>query len=181
MASRADLVRVWSQAIAIVLVPLVVAYVGQRYTSASHDRDIQARFVELAISILRERPTESTRRVREWAVRVVDQYSGVALSDSTKNDLIERAPLPASSSGLMSIQAPTMSIRNAKLALNALKLFDGPFDNNYTPAFRDALVQFQKDHAIPTDGNLGPATALALNWYLPEIPASSLQKGMRVR
>jgi murein L,D-transpeptidase YcbB/YkuD len=82
--------------------------------------------------------------------------------------------LPASSP---TAPGPALSVREAKLALTKLGLFAGTPDAQYTEAFRDALKKFQQAHGLPPDGTLGPATANALAPLVPEVPASSLQKG----
>ncbi len=50
---------------------------------------MEGRFVELAIDILRQKPTEQSQNLRDWATQVIDKYSGVTFSDSTKRDLIK--------------------------------------------------------------------------------------------
>jgi tetratricopeptide (TPR) repeat protein len=81
--------------IAAVVIPVVIALVGNAYTRAIREREIQGRLVELAIGILKEMPDEENREVRSWAVDVVDQFSGVRFPTKAKADLVERVSLPA--------------------------------------------------------------------------------------
>src|SRR5437867_10411895 len=79
-----------SSAIATLVLPVVIAVMGQRYTSALKEREIESKYVELATGILREQPTDQNKALREWATQVIDQYSGVKLSQAAKTALIAR-------------------------------------------------------------------------------------------
>lgn len=80
--------------LAAVVIPVVIAVVGQAYTRAIREREIQGRLVELAIGILKEKPNEENRELRRWAVDVVDRFSGVKFLKKARTDLIERIPFP---------------------------------------------------------------------------------------
>jgi len=84
-----------SAAIAAVVIPLVLAYIGNNYTAAIKEREIQGKFVELAINILKEKPTPETTNLRIWAVKVIDGYSGIPFDKETKNDLVNKVPIPS--------------------------------------------------------------------------------------
>jgi len=73
---------------ASVLVPVVLAFVGHAYTNALKQAENRVKYTELAISILKEKPTDETKDVRAWAVDVINQYSGVPMSAQVKNQLI---------------------------------------------------------------------------------------------
>jgi len=75
--------------ISIVIIPVLLGVIGNQYTQAIKERDIQGKFVELAVSILNQPPSEASRNLRSWATQVIDKYSGVPLSDATKQDLID--------------------------------------------------------------------------------------------
>jgi hypothetical protein len=85
-----------SAAIAAVVIPLVVAYVGNSYTAAMKERELQGKFVELAINILKEKPSPETTNLRKWAIKVIDNYSGMPFNEATREDLINRVPIPES-------------------------------------------------------------------------------------
>jgi hypothetical protein len=84
--------------LAAVLIPIVIAIMGYRYTSALKEREIQSHFVELALSVLKEPPRAENRAVRQWAVRVVDEYSGVALGETASRELLDSVSLPTPAS-----------------------------------------------------------------------------------
>jgi len=84
-----------SVALAALLVPVVVAVVGSSFSSAVTNREIDIRFVELAVDILQEEPDEESRGLRDWAIDVIDEYSGIQMSDEARESLQEDA-LPLS-------------------------------------------------------------------------------------
>ncbi len=86
--------KIISGLIAAVIIPLVIAYIGNTYTSAIKERELQGKFVELAVAILREKPSQETNDLRTWATQVIDKYSGVPMSDEAKTELIDKTPLP---------------------------------------------------------------------------------------
>jgi hypothetical protein len=85
-----------TQALAALALPLVLAVVGQRYTTALKEREIEGRFVELALRILQAPPDSAHANLRVSALRVVNTYSGVALDSSVTADLRRNVALPAS-------------------------------------------------------------------------------------
>lgn len=91
-SSNWEKLRAISAIIAAVVIPIVVAVVGNMYTSALKEREIQSRFVELAVNILKELPDDSNRSIRIWAIQVIDQYSGVPFDQEAKRAL-ETSPL----------------------------------------------------------------------------------------
>lgn len=82
--------------LAALAVPIAVAVVGHIYAAAAKDKDVGIRFVELAINILSKEPTSADANVRRWAIRVLDKYSDVQISQEARQDIIERVPLPVS-------------------------------------------------------------------------------------
>lgn len=95
-------------AIAIVVVPIVTAfataYIGGQYALASTRTDTGARMVELAANILREPPKEQAVDVREWAMDVLDRYSGVPISPQARNALTKSIALPSAGSVTVDIK-----------------------------------------------------------------------------
>lgn len=82
-------------ALAAIGIPIVIAWVGNSYTDAIKEREIQAKFVEIAIEILNN-PIDSTnskKNLRKWSVEVINRYSGVPFNAETTKDLVEKSPL----------------------------------------------------------------------------------------
>lgn len=78
-----------------IVIPLVLLWVGNGYTTALKERELQGKFVELAVQILREDPDKQEDGLRDWATQVITKFSGVEFSAETKKALIERTPLPS--------------------------------------------------------------------------------------
>ena len=70
--SWGDKAKIVTAAIAAILLPLAVAFVGQLYSKAIKDRELEGTFVELAVDILRDQPTQDTKSLRKWALDVVN-------------------------------------------------------------------------------------------------------------
>jgi hypothetical protein len=88
-----DKLKALSMAFAAVLVPIVLAVVGSGYNRAIKEREVQGKFVELAVSILTRDPSDPERDLRIWATGIIDAYSGVRLGDTARADLVERIAL----------------------------------------------------------------------------------------
>ena len=82
--------RLASVILATLAVPVVVAFIGSSFSKAQKHDELSARYVELAIGILRSEPADDTRALRSWAVSVVDHFSEVKLSDKVRNELLFR-------------------------------------------------------------------------------------------
>jgi hypothetical protein len=85
-----------SRVLAALLIPIVLGLIGSWYTSAQKQRELDARFAEVALNILARPPNPSDttdRYVRQWAAKLVSRYSGLPLGDSAVKSVVEKAPL----------------------------------------------------------------------------------------
>ncbi|MBN1347810.1 hypothetical protein JXJ21_00215 [candidate division KSB1 bacterium] len=73
-----------SALLASVLVPIVLGLVGHWYSGALKQVDANLRYSELAIDILKRSPTETDAAIREWAIDVIDSYSGIPLNKQAR-------------------------------------------------------------------------------------------------
>lgn len=94
--------RIITSSISSIVIPFVIAGVGYFFSQALKEREIQAKFVEIAVNILSQAPdsTKENRSIREWATQIIDLYSGVKLSKETKQNLIENTSIPSSTTPL---------------------------------------------------------------------------------
>jgi len=93
---RFERLRTMATVLGALLVPIVVAVVGQSYTAAIKEQESRARFVELAIEILREAPKQGTEDpLRQWAADIVNANSGTRLSEKARTALVETSSLPS--------------------------------------------------------------------------------------
>lgn len=61
-----------SLAVSLIVIPVLVGSIGHEYTKAITEREIQGKFVELGVRILEQEPSEHTRNIRGWAVKVLN-------------------------------------------------------------------------------------------------------------
>lgn len=114
-----------------VLVPVVVALVGQSYTAAIKQQESRARFVELAIEILREDPQEGEEDpLRQWAADVVNANSGTQLSVSARTALVESRALPSGGRGSVDPRFEELSVSKSGGMISILALSDCPNRSN---------------------------------------------------
>lgn len=76
-----------AQVVSLLALPLIVAYGGWRIQSTTSAETIHAKYVELALGILREKPSPETLEVRGWATKTLALYSPVAFSPSELENL----------------------------------------------------------------------------------------------
>jgi hypothetical protein len=82
-----------SKIFAAIVIPVVIAIVGHEYSKAVKQREIEAKYVELAVGILRSPPVDEAFDIRSWAVEVVDRHSGIKLSPAQRDDFIRTGTL----------------------------------------------------------------------------------------
>jgi hypothetical protein len=82
-----------SKIIAAILIPVMIAYMGNRISESNSRRDAQTHLVELAIEILNKDPngknTAEEKILKDWAIKVVDTYSGVPLPKELKAAIVD--------------------------------------------------------------------------------------------
>jgi hypothetical protein len=90
-------------ALLAIMAAVGIPLVGHWVTKAIKDREVQGKFVELSVGILRDKPTDETKTLRKWAVGIINQYSGVNLPE---DELVNTLALPQRES-----DSPAKSIR----------------------------------------------------------------------
>jgi hypothetical protein len=88
----------WDRFVQIGVAPLLsailAALIASSYAKAAADRTGEVKLVELAVGLLREPPRSETEGVREWAIRVLNKYSGVPLAAATQASLTNCLTFP---------------------------------------------------------------------------------------
>lgn len=83
-------------AVSSICIPLLGLYVGNNFTESIKDKEIKLKTVELAVAILQQKPqkdSQDNRRVRGWAIEVLNEYSGVPITED-KYDAFETYQIP---------------------------------------------------------------------------------------
>ncbi len=77
------------------LIPMVLLLMAFMFNSALKERDTRAGMVELAVGVLKvnpgDNPTADMKLVRQWAVKVLDRYSGVPMGEA--GQVLQTRPL----------------------------------------------------------------------------------------
>ena len=91
-----DKLKVIATAFGTIAIPVILGAVGWQVNLSLKERDVRLRTVELAVGILQENPKEApeTPVLREWAMDVIDAYSGVTLPAKARQELLQQ-PLPS--------------------------------------------------------------------------------------
>jgi hypothetical protein len=85
-----DILKILGVVISTVAIPIIIGFVGHWVNASLKERDVRLRTVELAIGILKEDPkamNRETTALRQWAMDVIDTYSGVALPEAARSEL----------------------------------------------------------------------------------------------
>jgi GH24 family phage-related lysozyme (muramidase) len=90
--------EVLSKVLASVLIPVAIAFVGNATKSSIESRNVGLKYIELAVSILKEKPTPETENLRKWAIGTVNSYSTVPLTDAAQKELEKKQLTPGSTS-----------------------------------------------------------------------------------
>ena len=159
---RLNLLKTLSAASAALVIPIALAYIGNQYTSALKEREIQAQYVKLAVDILQGTPAEGNKSVRTWATKIINKYSGVPLGAEAEKALIETVPIaPSIDNRFVAARTPD-GIKEVQTLLKQLGFYAGEVTGVGDDATIDAIKAFQADNDIVPDAILGPRTLARL-------------------
>jgi hypothetical protein len=82
--------KVVSAIIASVFIPLALALSGNWYSKSLKEKEVQARYIELAIGILMKEPTRENEQIRKWAVDTINHYSDVPIQRDAMEELLHQ-------------------------------------------------------------------------------------------
>jgi hypothetical protein len=82
-----DKAKIVSGLLAALLIPLALGLIGHWSSDAIKSREISLKYSELAIDILRQKPTDSSESLRNWATDILSMHSGVMISEEARNYL----------------------------------------------------------------------------------------------
>ena len=84
-----DRLLIWAKAASLVLIPAAIAFATIWIDAGIKHRQANTEMVRLAVGILQQDPEENqSRALREWSLDIVDQYSGVPLPESAREELL---------------------------------------------------------------------------------------------
>lgn len=88
---RWDKVQLFSKAFSLLIIPILLAIITYNLQSTLKQKDVQIRFVELAIKILTENPGNSSKEIRTWAADIIEKHSGSKLGEAKSIIISEKA------------------------------------------------------------------------------------------
>jgi hypothetical protein len=108
-----------SNFMSVIVIPVVIGVLGHIYSQSLKEREIQVKFVELSLQILKEKPEEANKNIRIWAIDVINQYSEVKLKSQVKKDLIEKVPITTNQIFKSSFDIPVIN-KNTPVQVTAV-------------------------------------------------------------
>jgi len=85
--SKWDRLKAISSLLASVLIPLVILIGGNSFSQAIKEKEMKLRYVELAVQILQQEPSEDNKEVRNWAIKLINSHSEIPMSEETTKEL----------------------------------------------------------------------------------------------
>jgi len=82
--------KVVTNALSILLIPVVIGVLAQVVNASLKGDELSARYIELAISVLREEPNAETSNLRKWAIDIINHHSEIKLSEKASEELESR-------------------------------------------------------------------------------------------
>ena len=142
-----------------VAIPVVLLVIGNVFTSALKEREVQGKFVEIAVAILKEPPQPETRPLRSWATDVINKYSGVPLSGQTQALLRDKLTFPKDfpkdfpKGDWSFFIGQGIQYADTVGMLRELGYITGPTDDwTLIEQYPDAVRRFQQDNKLPVTG-----------------------------
>jgi tetratricopeptide (TPR) repeat protein len=75
-------------ALSSISIPIVLVIIGNNFSDALKEKEIRAKYVELAINILNQE-TNKNEKTKSWAIKIVNEYSSVKIDSLTQNEIIK--------------------------------------------------------------------------------------------
>jgi len=88
-----DVVAALSKIIASVAIPILLVVYGNSINSTIKEKEIGLKYVEVAVGILKSKPSAETTALRKWAISIIQKHSTIPLNSEAIKEL-ESAPLP---------------------------------------------------------------------------------------
>jgi len=82
-----DIFEIIGKVCGIILIPIAISYFGYQYNKALQINEIKSKYIEIAVSILRDNPSIETQGIRSWAIKVFSELSIIEIDEKTLNEL----------------------------------------------------------------------------------------------
>jgi len=155
--------KIVSASFAAVVIPIVIAFLGNQYSQAIKDKEARLKLVELSIEILNEKSGHENKGLKNWAIDVLNKYSDVPLNENIKTDLVnDKIAFPES----VHTKSQPPNLESVLLKKNLLSVIceannliisSVPSSNAYLNSclkFREAIKQLPSEFFSEMDKNI---------------------------
>lgn len=90
-----------SKIIAALLIPTFLGVLSMQLSAESKKLDVETKLIEIATNILDKdvvNQTEDSKKLRRWAVDVINSYSKIKMPEDVQSALVNNVPLPVAAS-----------------------------------------------------------------------------------
>lgn len=87
---RLQRLKLRAQIAATVAVPIVLAVAGWLVQRTVSDAGLKKDYVQMALGLLQQKPSEDTKELRQWAIAVLDEHSPIPIPNGLKEQLVAR-------------------------------------------------------------------------------------------
>ena len=88
---RWDKASILVTSLSMTAIPIVLGLAGHWVSASSSRQETNFKYVELAVGILQTDPVKTPKETREWAIKVLEKYSEVAVPAKTRTWLMSAA------------------------------------------------------------------------------------------
>jgi hypothetical protein len=98
--------------IGIIAIPLVVVYVSHSIEKSIKNKELSAKYIEIAVSILKETPKEETKNLRNWAISIVNEHALIKLDKEILFELKNKALFDISNGSIKTLDDMSLSLKS---------------------------------------------------------------------
>lgn len=84
-----------SKILGAVALPVVLAVLGFWFNDSLKSRELNVKYVEIAVNVLSQPPSDETKSLRLWAINLINEHASVKIDDKLRDILINDEALPA--------------------------------------------------------------------------------------
>ena len=74
-----------------ILTPITILISGYLINLTLQENEIKVKYIEIAIDILKTEPTKENTELRLWAIKIIKEYSQIAISPEIELELINNS------------------------------------------------------------------------------------------
>ncbi len=91
---KLDKLREWIQTLGLVAIPIILGITGNEVAKSNATREVDARMVEIAAQVLAGPASDSTKALRNWAVKELARHSDVPFTAVAESALVRGGHFP---------------------------------------------------------------------------------------